>query len=389
MVAKTVPPPASDRKPEHPKQAFYMEHPVSDSDSSASHPRPGSTWYGILGAFALALAVGGVGGTIFLCLDLPLPFILGPMVFCLVAAVMRLPVSTPGIARPPMSAVIGVMLGASYTPEMLSAIGNWVVPALGLVAFMVFAAAVCIAYFVWVVRLDTKTAFFSGMPGGLMEMVLLGEQYRADTRVIALVHSARILIVVFTLPFLIEALSHVEIDTVAATSAGREGFYPWDYLWLAATALAGIALGHVARLPAKHLLGPMIVSAVLHSTGITDFATPVEVVIAAQIVIGASIGCRFAGISPSEILRILALSLGSVAILLTITVLFALAVASITPYGFTDLLLAYSPGGLAEMGLIALSLNIEVAFVTTLHIFRVLLVAMGAPIIGRFILFRS
>lgn len=73
----------------------------------------------------------------------------------------------------------------------------------------------------------------------------------------------------------------------------------------------------------------------------------------------------------------------------SITVLFALAVASITPYGFTDLLLAYSPGGLAEMGLIALSLNIEVAFVTTLHIFRVLLVAMGAPIIGRFILVRS
>jgi uncharacterized protein len=42
------------------------------------------------------------------------------------------------------------------------------------------------------------------------------------------------------------------------------------------------------------------------------------------------------------------------------------------------LLLAYSPGGLAEMSLIALSLGIEVAFVAAHHVIRVLIVMIGA-----------
>ncbi|HEX2509089.1 MAG TPA: AbrB family transcriptional regulator [Microvirga sp.] len=42
------------------------------------------------------------------------------------------------------------------------------------------------------------------------------------------------------------------------------------------------------------------------------------------------------------------------------------------------LLLAYSPGGLAEMSLVALSLGIEVAFVAAHHIIRVVFVMAAA-----------
>lgn len=337
--------------------------------------------------FGFALIIGSIGGIVFLLLDLPLPFILGAMTFCLAAAILRIPVSTPSEARPPMSAVIGVMLGSSYTPEMIGAVGAWLVPALGLIAFLFAAAMTCIAYFILVARFDFKTAYFAGMPGGLLEMVLLGDQYGANTRTIALVHSARVLIVVFSLPFLIRLFTDIEIDAVAAVG-GQITFDPWSYVWLSATALAGVALGHILRLPAKYLLGPMAVSALLHSTGITDFAPPGEIVVAAQIVIGASIGCRFSGTRPSEILKIILLSLGSTILLLAITLAFAFGISSMSSYAITDLILAYSPGGLAEMGLIALSLNLEIAFVTSFHILRVLIVTLGASIIARFGLFR-
>jgi membrane AbrB-like protein len=103
----------------------------------------------------------------------------------------------------------------------------------------------------------------------------------------------------------------------------------------------------------------------------------------AQLVLGTTIGCRFLGTPPREILRILWLSVGSTLILLAATLVFALAVSRVSSYGVVPLLLAYSPGGLAEMSLIALALQIEVAFVAAHHVVRVFLVMVGAgPLFG-------
>ena len=74
----------------------------------------------------------------------------------------------------------------------------------------------------------------------------------------------------------------------------------------------------------------------------------------------------------------LALSLGATALLLALTFVFACAVHALTGDPVEALLLAYSPGGLAEMSLVALSLEIEVAFVVCHHIARVFIVIAGA-----------
>ena len=50
---------------------------------------------------------------------------------------------------------------------------------------------------------------------------------------------------------------------------------------------------------------------------------------------------------------------------------------------FAALLLAFVPGGIAEMGLVALALGQDVAFVSTHHVARVVLVIMLAPLAFR------
>lgn len=334
-----------------------------------------------LARFGLALIVASLGGALFAALGLPLPYILGAMSFCLLATLVRLPVATPKIVRPPMSAIIGVMLGSGFTPDIVSSLGTWIGPIVGLGFFLATAALACVTFYRKVAGYDAATAYFAGMPGGLMEMTLLGESYGADARRIALAHSARILIVVFTLPFLVEQLSGQSISASAAGSTAP--LVLESVLWLAGTAIAGIALGHILRLPARVLLGPMIVSAIIHGAGISSFRPPAEIVMVAQIVLGASIGCRFAGITARELGGVLALAAGSTAILLTITLTFAYAVAPFVPYSPIDLILAYSPGGLTEMGLIALALNTDVAFVAGHHIVRVVMVSSGAALSAR------
>ena len=79
----------------------------------------------------------------------------------------------------------------------------------------------------------------------------------------------------------------------------------------------------------------------------------------------------------------LLLSVGSTVILLALTLAFAFMVAKLSVHGHVPLILAYSPGGLAEMSLIALALHTEVAFVAAHHIVRVVLVMVAAgPLFG-------
>lgn len=328
--------------------------------------------------FAIAIALGIVGGYLFYRLRLPLPWMLGPMVFCTVAALTKLPVAAPPVIRPPMSVVIGVMLGSGFKPEVIWQLPNWLPTLLGLVAFMAIAGGACVYYFRRFGGFDPVTAFFAGMPGGLVEMVTLGEEKGGDARVIALIHSARVLLVVMTLPFLVQWMGGVSVVGNRASGISIVDTTPAAWMWILVSGFLGVLVGRWLRLPAGQLLGPMVVSALVHLAGLTGTQPPVELVNLAQLVLGVTIGCRFVGTAPATILRVLTLSLGSTVILLTLTFGFAALVARLSVHGVIPLVLAYSPGGLAEMSLIALALQTEVAFVAAHHMVRIFLVMVCA-----------
>ena len=331
---------------------------------------------------ALALAIGAVGGSIFAYLRLPLPWMLGAMASCTLAALLGAPIrSPPRPAVTPMTMIVGVVLGTAFSPETLGHMKDWLAPLAGLVASVFVSALASIAYFRTVVGFDLKTAYFAGMPGGLVEMVTLGQQSGADTRSIALVHSSRILFVVFTLPFVFQALTGVRISVPQAiVPHGAGTTLLQSYAWLVVVAGAGAGLGYVLRLRAPFLLGPTLLSASIHILGLSNFSAPPGVLNIAQWVLGTSIGCRFVGIPSREVLRILAWSTGATVILFAITVGVALAVSAVSPFGAIPLMLAYAPGGLTEMSLMAISLQMEVAFVAANHMLRVVMVTVGAAL---------
>ena len=123
-----------------------------------------------------------------------------------------------------------------------------------------------------------------------------------------------------------------------------------------------------------------------HLAGLTGSVPPVEAVAVAQIVLGTAIGCRFAGTATLAVLKAIVLALGALVILLTVAVCFALGLAFATGLDFEALLLAYAPGGLAEMTLIALSKNIDPAFVSAHHVVRIALLVTVAPFLVRLVL---
>ncbi|WP_235535281.1 AbrB family transcriptional regulator [Sphingomonas sp. Leaf339] len=338
----------------------------------------------VLLRFVAALAVGASGGALFRAIGAPLPWVLGSMAACAVASIAGAPVAASSATRRPMAAVIGVVLGSSFQPDLFGQARAWIVPLALLPLFLASAALVCVTYFRRVAKFDPATAYFAGMPGGIAEMVVMGAERGADERTVGLIHAARIFLVVFTLPFLIRLVAAPVAIPPGALAVVSGGMANWTLVgWASGCVVVGLVLGRALRLPAWHLVGPLAVSAIVHATGIADFRIPGWALAAAQVGLGATLGCRFGGLTMRALVRTVLLAAGSTVILLTLTILWAVGIGAATGIDPVLLVLAYSPGGLAEMSMVALSLALEPAFVIVHHLTRVVLVLIGAPLVFR------
>jgi membrane AbrB-like protein len=331
---------------------------------------------------ATALAIGSIGGALAFLTKLPLAWMIGAMAATTTAAIAGVRVAIPVSFRMAMVAILGVMLGSAFSPAILQRLDEWVVSLCALSVYVAVSMAVAVLYFRRIGGYDLPTAYFSAAPGGLSEMVMMGAEMGGRLQVISLIHGSRILYVVLILPFAFKWLEAYQPGLSRAGGAvSLLELPPLDLAVLAGCAVVGFAAARLARLPAASIIGPMFFSAIVHFAGITSARPPIELTAAAQVVIGAAIGCRFAGTAPREIARTALVALGATLVMLAVTGLMALLVHAITDLQADALILALAPGGLAEMSLIAIALGIDAAFVSTHHIVRIfLIVVLAAPL---------
>jgi membrane AbrB-like protein len=204
-----------------------------------------------------------------------------------------------------------------------------------------------------------------------------------DSRTISMTHGARILLVVLALPFAFQLVLGYDPATKPAAGAPLAAAPLRDLAILAFCGIAGFLAARAVRLPAAPIVGPMAASAAVHLAGWTSAQPPVELVAAAQIVVGSAIGCRFAGVAFGAIARTALAAAGGTVVLVAVTLLIAMALHAATGLPASALILAFSPGGLAEMSLIAIALSMDAAFVATHHIVRIFLIVVLAPLAFR------
>lgn len=337
---------------------------------------------------ALMLVIGLGGALVALAAGLPMPFLMGALASVGFYAALRTAQGQtdahfPKALRQLFVGLIGVMIGASFTRDLL---GN--LPAIwpSLLAMVVFvAAALGIGYGIFrgIGRYDKVTAFYAAMPGGLIEAVSLGQEAGGDVRVLALQHFARIVIVVVTVPLL-----YLAWTGQAVGSAGGQSFDagPWgwlDVIELFLLAFAGKWIGPYLRLPAPHMIGPMVLSAVLHGAGILHLSSPYWLLALAQLMVGCGLGTSFAGARLGDLWRAFGLGAVYVAVILSLSYAVALGLSGVLPFSFDTLFVSFAPGGVTEMGLIALSLGISPVVVTVHHVFRIALAVAVAGVLAK------
>jgi membrane AbrB-like protein len=202
----------------------------------------------------------------------------------------------------------------------------------------------------------------------------------ANIVLLGLVHAIRVVVVVVTMPFLMSFLVGPVAPTVAKASMSMVA---GDYAVLIVCGVAGYAMARLVRIPAAAMLWPLAFSAAAHMWPLTQSSPPPGMISGVQIVLGAYIGARFGSVHWRDFRNALMHGLIWACGLMAIAMGFAWTCAWATDFRLAQLLLAFAPGGLAEMGLLTLALGIDVALVTTCHVVRIMLVYCIVPFASR------
>ncbi len=124
----------------------------------------------------LTLAVALWGLYLALVLGLPLPFLFGPMLACLGAALMGSPLLGLGAVTEAARTVLGVAVGASVTPALVVQLPAMALSLALVPLYVGLIGLVGVPFFRRVVGFDPVTALFAAMPGGAADMVLFGKE---------------------------------------------------------------------------------------------------------------------------------------------------------------------------------------------------------------------
>ncbi len=323
----------------------------------------------------LTLAIGAVGGTVLGGFGLPAGWLTGAMVAVAVAAVAGTQVEIPKGLRNVAFVVTGSFLGTSVSPELVSELPRWPISLGVLIVNLMVLQWAAQTFLHRVCNWDRQTAFFAAIPGMLSYVIALALPTRADTSRVAVSQTIRIFLLVALLPKTVSLIGTVE-PGAAAPAATLAGIV----VTLAGGTLGGVLFSFIG-IPAAPLLGALLVSGILHGTGLISGGLAQPLLIAAYIVLGSVVGSRFAGTTVMMLWSMAGASLGAFAVTMSVAVLGALVAGWLTDQPLSQMILAFAPGGIDVMTIMAFALHLDAAFVAAHQLARFLMIAVYAPLL--------
>jgi membrane AbrB-like protein len=326
--------------------------------------------------FLETLAIGTIGGLLFLVAGLPGGLITGAMLAVGSAAMLGRSMAVPAHLTQAVLVLLGISLGSLMSRQLLQHLSSYPLT-IGLLALATFCTTFGSSYYLqrmhgW----DRTSAFLAASPGALSQIALLAIEKGADMPAIAVVQTLRVIILTAALPLILVATGLTSSSAPALTMTVAS---PLGLVGLIGASVAVSLVLRMMNFPASWLFGAMIGSSVLHGAGLIDGGLPPLVRGIALIGIGTLIGSRFSRMRTSTLLRHLTAGLGSFAIAIAISAVFVMLVAWTTNVRFADVLVAYAPGAMDAMLALALTLHIDPIFVGAHHLSRFIFVTIATP----------
>ena len=330
-----------------------------------------------------------ITGWLFLKVGMPAPYLMGSL-FGVWAIGGMVKAVQPHLGIPrwvhiPVLLGLGVLIGANFNNQFFSLAYQWlptVSAMLGVTAFVTFIGYQFLRH---IRGYDRPMAFLCAIPGGQAEAIVIARELVDKDYVVALFHLVRVVIVFVSTPLLLSFIEgHEAVLHSNETLLAMPSLFDLELntlLIFVALGVSGYGFARGLRLPIPHLLGPMIVSLVGHAMGWVDLPRLGEFVILAQLTIGGAVGAKLAQVAVSELLGYLRDAIINACLIITIYLGAAIGIAALFDADFLSMWLAFVPGGLYEVTLLALIFGFDVAFVAFHHAVRILLIFFSLPVL--------
>ncbi len=326
---------------------------------------------------ALALAIAAAGGVAADVAGLPAGWLSGAMIAVGLAALSGLSARMPRALRDLVFLLLGITMGAGVTPDVIGQLPAWPITLAALALTVVLVTAASYTFLRRVAGWDAASAYFGSIPGALTMTIAAAETSPADMRLVSLSQTIRLFMLVAVLPLVVAAVQPLPPSEPVPVVDD-----PVALAGLIAAGLAGAAVGVWTRFPSGLLLGAFLASSVLHGAGIVEGQLPPEIQVPSFVALGAMLGLRFSGTSFRQLAGMLLAVAGAFVVAMTTATLCAVATAAVVGMPAGQLIVAFAPGGLEAMVILAFVLNLDPAFVAAHHLARFLAMSFAVPALG-------
>src|ERR1700761_5426079 len=214
--------------------------------------------------FLETLAIGTVGGVLFVVTGLPGGLISGAMLAVGAAAMLGRKMAVPSHLTQAVLVLLGISLGSLMSRQLLQHVSAYPLT-IGLLALATFCSTFGSSLYLqrfhgW----DRTSAFLAGSPGALSQIILLALEKGANVPAIAVVQTMRVIILTAALPLLLALIGIAPASPLSLTTTIAS---PLELTELIAASVAVSLLLRLIKFPASWMFGAMIGSSVLHGTG--------------------------------------------------------------------------------------------------------------------------
>lgn len=328
------------------------------------------------------LLTAAIGGATLGLIGVPAGWLSGSILAVAGTAIAGRPLLIPAVLMRAIFVLIGTSLGAVVTPETLHGMATYPLSIAVMVLAMAFISVGGAGYLRLVHRWGKVDSYLAAAPGGMSQVLALGAELGADLRAIAIVQSIRVVVIAVGLPAGLSLLGLVGHAAPRPTGALNLETLDELAILLAASTIVAI-IAYRVRLPGGLLFGAMLTSAILHGSGLIHAVLPWWVANTAMVAMGAITGSRFANTSPRMLLNFVGAAFGSFAVAVAISAIFAAVLISVLSLRAAEVMIAFAPGSVDAMMLLALALNLDPVYVGAHHLTRIFFVSLTMPLLAR------
>jgi membrane AbrB-like protein len=333
-------------------------------------------------AVASTIVVAAIGGALFDWVRFPAAWLSGSLVFVTALALAGFPASIPDGIRRAVFIVLGISMGAAVTPETIAGMRTWPITMLFLALSIPGAMGAVMLYLTWS-GWDREVSLYASALGAMSAVLAAATDAGVDVRKVVLVQSVRVFLLIVALPGALVSLG-LAASTGAAAPAPSFAIGPlWEMALMAAGGIAGGLIAERLGVPGGLIVGAMLVNAILHGTGFVTALVPLYVLIPCFVLLGAFVGARFVGTDFILLRTLLVPSVGAFMVAVVVSALFAAAGAWLAGEGIGKTIIAFAPGGLEAMIILAFLIGLDPAFVGAHHLVRFVLIALFLPLVAR------